>query len=153
MAMIKKILPLLIATLGLFAGVVGGVLLRPVVEHGEIETSATEEVPTSTEFVKLNNQFVIPIVENGRVASLVIVSLSVEVAVGSTESIFSHEPKLRDAMLQTMFDHANAGGFDGVFTSGENLVTLRSALLEVAQKIMGDVVRDVLISDLSRQDS
>jgi flagellar protein FliL len=151
--MMTKILSLIIVLIGLAAGLGAGLIFRPQDEHAEIASTAPEDAPINTEFVKLNNQFVIPIVEEGRVASLVIMSLSVEVTFGSSESIFSHEPKLRDAMLQTMFDHANAGGFSGVFTDGANLSTLRNALLEVAQKIMGDIVKDVLISDLSRQDS
>ena len=52
-----------------------------------------------------------------------------------------------------MFDHANAGGFRGTFTDGANLVVLRSALLEVAQSTLGDLVSDVLIVDIVRQDS
>lgn len=148
-----KILPLLLALLGLGAGIAGGLFLRPAEEHSEAEAAATEEPVPSTEFAKLNNQFVIPVVEGGRVVSLVIMSLSIEVTLGGTESVFLQEPKLRDAMLQIMFDHANAGGFNGVFTDGENLIVLRRALLEAAQKIMGAVVRDVLISELSRQDS
>jgi flagellar protein FliL len=87
------------------------------------------------------------------VTSLVIMSLSLEVTIGTSESIYAREPKLRDAMLQVMFDHANAGGFNGMFTDGANLVFLRKAFLEVSQKIIGDEVKDVLISDISRQDS
>jgi uncharacterized protein YneF (UPF0154 family) len=151
--MMKKILPLLLVILGLVVGVSGGVFLRPDPEQSDSEPTRHEDVIAPTEFVKLNNQFVVPIVEKGRVASLVIMSLSIEVNAGTSERIFSQEPKLRDAMLQAMFDHANAGGFDGVFTNGANLAALRSALLEVVQKIMGGTVKDVLISDLLRQDS
>lgn len=149
----KKILPLLIALIGLGAGIAGGVVLRPAEDHAESEAVPKEAAPPATEFVKLNNQFVIPIVESGRVSALVIMSLSVEVSLGNTENVFSQEPKLRDAMLQTLFDHANSGGFSGVFTDGANLISLRRALLETSQKVMGDVVKDVLISDLVRQDS
>nr|WP_323005853.1 flagellar basal body-associated FliL family protein [Pseudorhodobacter sp.] len=141
------------ALLGLGAGIGGAMFLRPAQDGAEAEAVVSKAIPVSTEFVKLNNQFVIPIVGGGRVTSLVIMSLSVEVENGSTESIFAREPKLRDALLQVMFDHANAGGFNGVFTDGANLILLRQALLEAAQKIMGDIVKDVLIFDLSRQDN
>jgi flagellar protein FliL len=151
--MIAKIIPILMALFAIGTGVLGGMLLRPANDTVSIDAVAPEDKTVSTEFVKLNNQFVIPIVEAGRVESMVILSLSVEVELGSTERIFSQEPKLRDAMLRTMFDHANAGGFNGVFTDGANLTALRDALLEVAQKIMGQVIKDVLISDISRQDS
>lgn len=151
--MIAKLLPLLLVLIGLGTGLGAGVFLRPVEEHVDVEATTAEEAPAISEFVKLNNQFVIPVVDQGRVTALVIMSLNIEVALGTSEAIFSQEPKLRDAMLQIMFDHANAGGFEGVFTDGANLFILRRALLESAQKIMGDVVKDVLISDLARQDS
>jgi hypothetical protein len=80
-------------------------------------------------------------------------SLTLEVRPGATEAVYLREPKLRDALLQVMFDHANAGGFKGVFTDGANLILLRSALFETAQKTLGDIVLNVLISDISRQDS
>ncbi|MGQ0564893.1 MAG: flagellar basal body-associated FliL family protein [Gemmobacter sp.] len=105
------------------------------------------------DYVKLSNQFVVPVVEEGRVAAMVILSLTLEVPVGGSEAIYAREPKLRDAFLQVLFDHANAGGFRGAFTDGANLVILRSALREVAQKIMAGGVTDVLIADIVRQDN
>lgn len=105
------------------------------------------------EYVKLSNQFVVPIVADGRVASMVVLSLGLEVTAGSTDAIFAMEPKLRDSFLQLLFDHANAGGFRGSFTEGANLMALRRALLESAQQAAGDRVLAVLISDIARQDS
>lgn len=151
--MIAKIIPLILALVGLGAGIGAGIAFRPTPDHTETAEAPLEEAPPATEFVKLNNQFVIPVVEEGRVASLVIMSLSVEVSIGSTETVYLQEPKLRDALLQVMFDHANTGGFKGVFTDGANLILLRHALLEVTQKVLGDVAHSILISDLSRQDS
>ena len=105
------------------------------------------------DYVKLNNQFIVPLLEEGKVVSMVIVSLSLEVTQGMTDTVYAREPKLRDAFLQVMFDHANAGGFRGSFTDAANLVLLRKALLEMAEKTLGDWVSDVLIVDIVRQDS
>jgi flagellar protein FliL len=103
--------------------------------------------------VKLSNQFVIPVMEDGRIASMVIMSINLEVTAGATEAVFGLEPKLRDGFLQTLFDHANAGGFRGSFTDSANMVNLRAALMEVARATLGDKVRDVLIVDIGRQDT
>lgn len=149
----KKLIPVFLILLGLGAGIGAGIVLRPASEEAEPDPEHVEEAPATTEFVKLNNQFVVPVVEEGRVTSLVILALSVEVTIGSTEAVFAKEPKLRDALLQVLFDHANAGGFKGVFTDSANLILLRKALLEAAQKTMGDLVIDVLISDIARQDT
>ncbi|MDN5788065.1 flagellar basal body-associated FliL family protein [Pseudorhodobacter sp.] len=150
--MIAKIIPVILILVGAGAGIAAGFAMRPS-EGAADETAAMSHAAVTTEFVKLNNQFVVPVLKEGRVSSMVILSLSLEVTLASTEAVYDREPKLRDAMLQVLFDHANAGGFEGVFTGGENLITLREALLEVAKKTLGELVKDVLISDISRQDS
>lgn len=149
--MMKKIFPLLLGLIGLGVGVGAGVFLRHAPEeHAEMAEAEPTEPP---EYVKLNNQFVIPVVEAGQVAALVVISLSLEVSAGNTQMVFEREPKLRDVFLQVLFDHANVGGFRGSFTDGSNLVVLRQALKEVAIPVLGDQLTDVLIVDIARQDS
>ncbi len=105
------------------------------------------------DYVKLNNQFVIPIVADGRVASLIVLSLSIEVPFGRREAILQKEPKVRNSFLQVLFDHANMGGFEGEFTSPTKLSGLRMALREIAQRDIGrEIVYNVLITDIARQD-
>lgn len=155
--MIRKILPPLLILVGLGAGAGAGLYLRPAPDPvSEEEAKATPAIPdpaTVPDYVKLPNQFIVPVVEQGRIAAMVIVSLSLEVTQGSSDQVYQREPKLRDTFLQMMFDHANTGGFRGSFTDAANLVILRRNLLEAAQKIMGDRVTDVLITDIVRQDS
>ena len=151
----RKLFPILLAMLGLGAGVGAGVFLRPApmveADTAAMPDDAEPEVPP--EYVKLSNQFVIPVLEDGRIASMVILSINLEVTAGSTEAVFAKEPRLRDGFLQTLFDHANAGGFRGSFTDGANMVNLRTALMEVATATLGDMVKDVLIVDIGRQDT
>lgn len=173
---------MLLALAGLGGGVGAGLFLRPAAEAGDhaaadeaghaAEPPATEDAHGDSaakkghgsvdpsdhaeggpEYVKMNNQFVVPVVEDGRVDALVVLSLSLEVASGNTEAVYLREPKLRDAFLQVMFDHANVGGFSGSFTDGSNLIVLRTSLKEAAAMILGTTVRDVLITDIARQDS
>jgi flagellar protein FliL len=150
-----KILPLLLALVGLGAGIGAGLFLRPAPIEGEAahDEAAPEEEMEPPEFVKLSNQFVIPVLVDGRIDAMVIMSINLEVKAGSTEAVFTQEPKLRDGFLQVLFDHANAGGFRGSFTDGANMVNLRTALMEVAERILGELVIDVLIVDIGRQDS
>ncbi len=107
---------------------------------------------TGFEYVRMANQFVVPVVEGGAVKSMVVLTISVEVTSGSQNTVFSYEPKMRDVFLQVLFDHANAGGFDGMFTSAENMRTLRRALRLAGQEAVGELVHDVLITDIVRQD-
>jgi len=156
--MIKKLLPVVLVLVGLGAGAGAGLALRPAPtpepESGEAkpveETPAPETLP---EYVKLSNQFIVPVVEGGRITAMVILSLSLEVTTGSTADVYQREPKLRDMFLQILFDHANTGGFRGSFTDAANLVILRANLLEAARTILAERVTNVLITDIVRQDS
>lgn len=160
-----KILPILLALLGIGAGVGAGILLKPTAEAvvldnpcGEMPAktasdNTTETAPTDVEYIKLNNQFVVPVVTEARVASMMVIALSVEIPTGRSDEVYLREPKLRDAFLQVFFDHANLGGFTGTFTSSRNLDVLRRALRETAQSHFGDLVQDVLITDIARQDT
>ena len=118
-------------------------------------TSVVRVTPanTGTEYVRLNNQFVVPIVRHGSVRSLVIMALTLEVQTGYNERVFLHEPRLRDAFLRVMFSHANAGGFDGSFTDSASMAPLREGLMEAALVVLGDGVIEVLIVDITRQDA
>ncbi len=166
----RKLLPIILALLGTGAGVGAGIFLMPepapeemhaaedcVVPVDEVKHEnpdpETEGPAEGREYVKLNNQFVIPIVGPDRVSALVVASLSVEVVSGTTEVVYAREPKLRDVFLQVLFDHANIGGFEGTFTTGDRMDILRSALLDAAKTVLGSDVSDVLITEIARQDA
>lgn len=164
----KFLLPLILGLIGVGAGVGAGIALQPakevveihpcgdgqaVAENGSPVAEQTQAVNlAAVEFVKLNNQFVIPVVQDEAVSSLVVISLTLEIAAGQKERVFSIEPKLRDAFLQVMFDHANLGGFNGAFTDTLTMDKLRSRLKETAITLLDKTVSDVLIQDISRQD-
>lgn len=168
--MFRKILPLILILAGGAGGVATGMVLRPIEAPPESEQQPGDDIspekkaqkgdaapgdgqPPTREYVKMNNQFVVPVVTQGRISSLVVLSLSLEVKPGLAERVYEMEPKLRDGLLQVMFDHANNGGFNGAFTEGANLVVLRQALRETAVRIFGSDLSDVLIVDIVRQDN
>lgn len=125
-------------------------------DHSEAQVMTDEDgnpvLGGGRDYVKLNNQFIVPIVQDTEVAALVIMSISVEVPAGQQEAVLEVEPKLRDVFLQVLFDHANTGGFEGMFTASSNMRTLRASLKAAAQDAFGMVISDVLIVDLARQD-
>lgn len=153
--MLGKLLPILLILVGIGGGIGAGLALRPVPDEGAEAAPEPKEIDPESlpEYAKLNSQFVVPVVDQGKVQAMVILALSLEVERGKTAEIYPREPKLRDVFLQILFDHANAGGFDGSFTDGSNLVLLRKALLEGAKSVLGSTVTDVLISDIARQDT
>ena len=151
--MIRKLLPVILALLGLGIGVGAGYFLRPAPPATAPEHSAPVAAAEIPEYAKLSNQFVVPVMVKGKVAAMVILSLSLEVKSGTTSAVYDAEPKLRDILLQVLFDHSNSGGFSGDYTDGATLLPLRKALLEAAKSVLKESVIDVLIIDIVRQDS
>jgi hypothetical protein len=94
---------------------------------------------------------IVPIVSQDKVASLVVLSLSIEVKGGFSKEVYDREPALRDAFLQALFRHANTGGFNGDFTSGEKMADLRRALNSAAAQVLGSTMIQVLVTDILRQ--
>ena len=80
------LLPIVLLILGVGAGVGAGFALRPallaegdadgevVVEHSE--EAHVDESASELSYVKINNQFVVPVIKQDRVSALVVLSLS-----------------------------------------------------------------------------
>ncbi|MGB0499025.1 MAG: flagellar basal body-associated FliL family protein [Rubricella sp.] len=153
---------------GFGAGAALGHLLRPapppVMEGGPecIEgdpcpdpapaSEAVTEETGSYDFVALDGQFVVPVLGAERVRALVVLSLTIEADPGAVSGIEALQPALRDALLQVLFNHAQAGGFEGAFTTGAPMRDLRAALQRRAAEIAGAGVRGVLVTDIVKQD-
>ena len=173
----SKLLPILLLVIGLGGGIGAGIMLAPPPEEmdpaeagedsetGEETASQKEDSEDHEEtadadvdetipndFIKISSQFVIPVVERDQLASLVVVSLSLETKPGMASKVHSFEPKLRDVMLRVLFDHANMGGFRGAFTRSEVLDPLRTSLREEGRRFLGSDLIDVLILEITRQD-
>jgi hypothetical protein len=179
----RLLLPVILALLGAGAGIGAGIALKPPpapeedaivvdpvagapapespsAEEGRPTGYAADPMPgrdrppiEERDYVRMNNQFIVPVLDDGRVRSLVVLSLSLETRIGMRPTIYSREPKLRAAFLTVLFDHANAGGFDHDFTSSARIGTLRQALWEAGRPVLGADLIDVLVTDIARQDS
>jgi flagellar protein FliL len=170
----KLLLPLILLVAGSGSGVAAGLFLFPPKSEEELAAPANpcgevpaavpaEEAPQLTDgagpsgtegfqYVRFANQFIVPVVEREVVTAMVVLSLSVEVATGEEERTFSVEPRLRDVFLQALFDHANTGGFDGMFTAEPTMERLRQSLQTAAEAAIPGLVHDVLIVEINRQD-
>lgn len=169
------VIPAALAAVGLLGGAGAGWYLRPAPpappepcfdETGaqlaeavcveRLAAAALTKTPTADDakaaFVKLDRQFIVPVVSEDRVASMVVLTVNLEVEPRAVEATLRQEPKLRDALLRTMFDHAYTGGFSGDFTAEPVMRELRGNLLIAARRVAGPDVRDVLVADIIRQD-
>lgn len=169
-----KILIILLAPLGLIGGLAAGHFAAPAPIEAEpvAETTETEEAPGEhdltkaappprkhakkpegeSDYAKLDKHFVVPIVENESVSSLVVVTMAIEVDKGATDAVYLHEPKLRDEFLSVLFNHGRSGAFQGSFTDERQLDDLRASLNEAATYVIGDVARQVLLTSIVKQD-
>lgn len=152
----RRLLPVLLALAGLIVGLGAGIALRPPpAPRPESETAALafSPPPAQTEVLRLPNPFLVPLIGEGRVRAMVVVGVALELRPGHGIELGRDEPRLRALFLQLLFDFANLGGFDGTFTSGEQLLSLRRMLAEAARASFGPAVHDVLIVELLRQES
>ncbi len=161
----SKILPVLIVLAGLLGGFGAGLALRPDPEPtlGDEASDAAEAlsaamtVPDAArsaafDIVRISDQFAVPVLSDGHVGAIVVLSVSLEMT-GTVDGLApAHEARLRDRFLQVLFDHANSGGFAGNFTLSTNMTALRTALFEAARAVLGDTVGGVLITDIYRRD-
>lgn len=179
----KLLVPLVIALLGLGAGVGAGLALKPPAEEtasacaapaGEARPEGAAADHTGTpcptpdpyaadhdaeapkgelSYVEIEKPFVVPIFRDEKVRAMVVVSLSVAVGHEAEAAAKAAEPRLRDGFLKVMFRHANTGGFDGSFTSGQKMDDLKSALLKSARETLPETpVGEILITEIARQD-
>ena len=177
-----KLIPIILMLVGLGGGVGAGLMLRPAPEpQAAAETSSSDgetltepdavstegdgydsspdpadnqsdEYAPAIEYVALRRQLIVPLVDGDRVGALIVLSLSIEATGGNMEIIYEREPKLRDEFLQVLFRHANTGGFNGVFTSGEAMSDLKSALNAASRDVLGSISRAVLVTEILRQE-
>lgn len=166
----KFLLPLILLVVGTGAGVGAAIMLKKPAEEmaetnpcGDVNAMVhdtphaapapkVEDPAAVYEYVKMNNQFIIPLLGADRINSMVVLSLSVEVAPEAKDMVLAKQPKLRDQFLQVLFDHANIGGFSSSFTNTTAMDGLKQTLLEVAQKYVGPEVHAILVTDIVRRD-
>lgn len=154
----KKILIVLLPILGLAAGVGAGLALRPAPAPSASDPmtagASAEANPAGYVAVPFAKSFVVPVLREGATVAMVVVSLAVEVEPEAAEEVRAAEPKLRDGFLKVLFLHANSGGFDGDFTSGQRIEDLKAALGKTLRTLLPLAPTGaVLITEIARQES
>lgn len=152
------ILPLLSLVIGLGAGGGAAIFLgkNGTSDHVAADPAAGPEPaqvdPASLDIVKLPNQFVVPVIVNNRVRSMVILAVALEVDAAQADFVRTKEPKLRDTFLDELFNLAAIGGFKDDIITRKTLEIVRAALTVRAQDSLGLKDVKVLVTDMARQD-
>lgn len=151
--MIKKIALLIVPLLAMLGGAFAGDMLRPRPEPDPMAEPVAKAPAPVTEpgWFTFPTQFFIPLVRQGDMSAIMILTLVIETDATQVTALEQQEHRLRDALLRQLMIHANTGGFDGNYTLDRNLEALREGLLKAAQSATQTPIRAVLIQDLARQ--
>ena len=103
-------------------------------------------------YYKFTREFVVPIVRNGRVSSLVILNLNLEADASMGRKLYDMEPKLRDNIMTTLITLSNDGTTFESMTSVKNYESIRSLVLQNLGSVVKEGITNVLIVDLAKQD-
>ena len=114
--------------------------------HGGGDTSGA---PT---YYKFSREFVVPIIEDDRVKSLVILNLNLQIDTASSQNLFSQEPALRDNIMTTLITLSADDEIFNSLNSIEHYETIRSMILNNLQNSFSTGIENVLILDMARQD-
>lgn len=175
----KKILLLIVPIIALIGGAMGGDMMRAKdaapADHATADVEAghdTEtddhaaapakddhggdghgDAPAGVATFTFPTQFFVPLMRNGDMGGIMIVTLSLETTGESLSAMQQQEHRLRDALLRQLMVAANTGGFDGNFTVEGRQRPLRDGLLKAAKSATELPVTSVLIEDIARQNS
>ncbi len=103
-------------------------------------------------YFRFSREFVIPLMRNERVASLVILNISLETDTSVSDQMFLMEPKLRDNIMTTLVHLSNEGSTLSSLMDVDNYERVRTMILTNLENVVPNGVRNVLILDAAKQD-
>jgi flagellar basal body-associated protein FliL len=103
-------------------------------------------------YFKFTREFIVPIMHDRKVESLVILNINLEADSSVSQKLFSMEPKIRDNIMTTLIELSNDDRtFDNI-TDVESYETIRAMVLMNLQKAVPAGIQNVLIVDIAQQD-
>lgn len=111
-----------------------------------------EHGATGAGYLKIPNQFVVPIVRHGNVKALAVVSISLEIDEAERDTLSHELPRIKALTLQTLLNHAALGGFDGNFADLEHTTELSQRITDRLRHDVSHSIANTLLLELARQD-
>ena len=105
-----------------------------------------------SEYYKFSREFVVPVMRNDQVKSLVIIHINLETDSATSDALFSEEPKLRDNIMTTLIELSNDGRTLEEPTQIDNYEMIRSMVLMNLKDGVAEGIKNVLIVDMAKQD-
>lgn len=107
---------------------------------------------SSITYYKFTREFIIPLMNESEIESLVILNINLEVDSSASPSLFTLEPKLRDNIMTTLIELSNDGTTLDYIGNVESYETVRSMVLKNLREILGEGILNVLIVDMAKQE-
>jgi flagellar FliL protein len=120
--------------------------------HGKDGHGGGESADSEVYYFKFTREFVVPIIREGRVHSLIILNLNLEADGSIASNLQSMEPKLRDNIMTSLITLSNDGTTFESITSVENYELIRSTVMDNLQSVVASGINNVLIVDMAKQD-
>jgi len=120
--------------------------------HGKDSHGGETADASGVIYYKFSREFVVPIIRDSRVTSLVIMNLNLEADASISQKLFEMEPKLRDNIMTTLITLSNDGTTLESMTSVENYESIRSMIMMNLQSVVSTGIHNVLIVDLAKQE-
>lgn len=171
--MMKMIVPFVLVLLASAAGGFGASLLKgdsaPVTSEAALETESADPargkakkgdktgsdaygLETKSTYFKFSREFIIPIMRDAELTSLIILNISLEADANAGGSLFTQEPKIRDRIMTTLISISNDGVTLQSLTKVENYETVRELVLKDLQYTFPtEKISNVLILDVGKQ--
>ncbi len=111
-----------------------------------------EAAPSGVDYFKFTREFVVPVMRDARVDSLVILNINLEVDASILQKLFSMEPKIRDNIMTTLIGLSNDGTTLEAISNIDNYESIRATVLMNLQKIIPTGIENVLIVDMAKQE-
>ena len=130
-------------------GGAAALLLSPGDHADEVAAEALEE----PQILSFQDEFIVPLVNRGRVTGHVVVALGLESRTLAIDELVAREPLYRDRTLEALLRHAALGAFDDGFVEPLEMNRLRLSLNEAILPVLPDGKQaTVLITGIDRRD-
>ena len=103
-------------------------------------------------YYKFSREFVVPILRNERVQSLVILNINLEANSDISQELYSMEPKIRDNIMTTLIELSNDGVTFESITDVDSYESIRAMIMKNLNNVIPSGINNVLILDVARQD-
>lgn len=107
--------------------------------------------PEDVVFYSFSREFVVPILRDSRVESLVILNINLETDPDISQELFALEPKLRDNIMTTLIKLSNDGNTFDTITDVDSYESIRAMILMNLQNVVPSGIHNVLILDMAKQ--